>query len=149
MEWNRMYSIGRKCLCLAVVLMVFCTVGFAEPKHSTKGQYTKRGRACQSLRHLTKDQPHLRKRVQGALFEQREAEKVCRDTFRSRLPTVQPTPKAGSVCKALAEYRDDDPAIKVALKRARRLERRAHARCSRLIKRIRSEVPKTKAAGMR
>ena len=143
MEWNRMYSIGRKCLCLAVVLSAFCTVGFAEPKHSTKS-HTKRGRACQSLRHLTKNQPHLRKRVQGAL-EQREAEKGLSRYVSQSFAYSSAYAQSWFSVQRFAEYRDDDPAIKVALKGARRLERRGTRPLQPTDKADSLEVPKTKA----
>jgi len=144
-----MYRTRMKCIYLLLSTLVLCAVAEAQTKVSSKERYTKRGRACKSLRHLTKDQPHLQRRVQGALFEQREAEKVCRQAFREHLPAVNPKPQRGSVCRALTTYRDNSPAIKAALLKARRLERRAHSRCNRLMKQIKTEVPQRKAAGMK
>ena len=149
MELIGMYRTREKCIYVFITTLIFCAAAEAQTKVSSKDRYTKRGRACKSLRHMTKNQPHLQRRVQGALFEQREAEKVCRKAFRDHLPAVNPTPKGGSVCRALTDYRKNSPSIKAALLKARRLERRAHSRCNRLMKQIKNEVPQRKAAGMK
>ena len=144
-----MYSIRPNGICISLVSLILFLGLEAHANPTSKARYTKRGHACKSLRHMTRKKPELRERVQRVLFQQREAEKVCRAAFRQNLPGVDPKPKAGSICQALTEFRDQDPSIKAALTRARRLERQAHARCSRMIKRLKTEVPKRKAAGMR
>ena len=144
-----MYSVQNKTNLLAIFIMVSATLSHAQTKAPTQDRFAKRGRACKSLRLMTRQKPELRERVQRVLFQQREAEKVCRKAFQDLLPGVKPTPKGGSVCNALAQYGHESVEIKASLHRARRLERRAHASCLRLLKQLKTEVPKRKAAGMR
>ena len=144
-----MYSVQIKSGFVAVLLMFLVSISYAQTTVPTKERFSKRGRACKSLRLMTRQKPELRERVQRVLFQQREAEKVCREAFQNLLPGLKPTPKGGSVCNALRQYRHESEDIKVALRRARLLERRSHARCLRLLKQLKTEVPKRKAAGMR
>lgn len=144
-----MYSVQIKTGFLVFLFIFLGSSSHAQTTVPTKERFSKRGRACKSLRLMTRQKPELRERVQRVLFQQREAEKVCREAFQDLLPGIQPSPKGGSVCNALKQYGHESTEIKAALRRARLLERRAHARCLMLLKQIKTEVPKRKAAGMR
>ena len=138
-----MYRVSYK-TALCLFLSLTC-VAVAQPTLSTSSSTVKKmkvRRACSSLRMLAKKHVALRPRAKAALFKKREAEKACRDGFRSELPGVQVELLGGSTCRALAQHRPQTESITAILKRAGQLNRRADMRCARLLKRL--HAPKTR-----
>lgn len=133
--------------CLAFLVSM---AAFAAPRASTEPKKSKRvkvRRACDSLRILARKHTALRARAKGALFKKREAEKVCREGFRTELPGIQVKPVNGSTCRALAKHKPKTPEIKAVLKRAGRLDRQANARCARTLKRLHAPKGRAKLGG--
>jgi hypothetical protein len=138
-----MYRVSYKtALCLFFSLTV---VGLAQPASTTSVptvKKTKVRRACNSLRILAKKHVALRPRAKAALLKKRDAEKLCREAFRSELPGMQIELVGGSTCRALAQHQPKTEQITSYLKRAGQLNRRADMRCARLLKRL--HAPKTR-----
>ena len=103
---------------------------------------TKVRKACDSLRRLAKQHPPVRERAKLALFQKREAERICREGFRSEFPGIQIRPLHGSVCKALARHQPQTKAVVEIVNRAGLINRQADMRCVRVLKRL--KAPKTR-----
>ena len=125
-------------VCLVFIVSMSATAAQSAPNQHPKSERVKVRRACDSLRLLARKHTDLRTRAKGALFKKREAEKVCREGFKTELPGVQIKLVNGSTCRALAKHTPKTAKIKAVLKRAGLLDRQANARCARTLKRLQS-----------
>ncbi|MGB0647470.1 MAG: hypothetical protein ACPGQS_09870 [Bradymonadia bacterium] len=135
----------RACSKISLYLVLgISSFGWAAPKTRTakKPAKTKVRKACDSLRRLAKQHPPVRERAKMALFHKREAERICRDGFKSEFPGAQIQPLHGSVCKALAQHQPQTKALAEIVKRAGLINRQADMRCVRVLKRL--KAPKTR-----
>lgn len=126
------------------VVLGISAASWAAPHNATaqKPPRTKVRKACDSLRRLAKQYPPVRERAKLALFKKREAEKICRDGYKSEFPGTKIQPLHGSVCKALAHHQPQTKAVAEIVKRAGLINRQADMRCVRVLKRL--KAPKTR-----